>query len=82
MAKQTKTKTTATARTTAKAKSSTATKAKRTARKSKKTVVAPSYDAIAERAWCIWTDNGCQPGQEEHNWFEAVSQLEAEKVTC
>ena len=50
-------------------------------RKSPKKVIEPSEDIIAERAWCIWMDNGCQPGQEEHNWFEAVAQLEAELVT-
>lgn len=55
---------------------------KKTTRKTTKKVVAPSHDIIAERAWCLWMDSGCQPGQEEHNWFEAVAQLETELATC
>lgn len=66
----------------AKAKSSTATKARKTTRKSTKKTVTPSYDVIAERAWCIWNDNGCQPGQDEHNWLQAEAQLKSELVTC
>jgi hypothetical protein len=60
------------------------TKAKATVRTRKSTpkVVAPTHDAIAERAWCIWKDNGCQPGQDEHNWLEAAAQLKTELVSC
>ena len=65
-----------------KAKPTATARTKNTTRKSTKNVAAPSYDAIAERAWCLWNDNGCQSGQEEHNWFEAVAQLTAEPVSC
>ncbi len=62
---------------TAKAKTAAAAKT----RKSPKKVIEPSEDIIAERAWCIWKDNGCQPGQDEHNWLEAVAQLKTEPVS-
>ena len=51
-------------------------------RKSPQKAVEPSEDMISERAWCIWKDNGCQPGQDEHNWLEAVAQLKTELVSC
>ena len=50
-------------------------------RKSPQKVIQPGEDIIAERAWCIWKDNGCQPGQDEHNWLEAVAQLKTELVS-
>jgi Protein of unknown function (DUF2934) len=65
-------------------KKTTSAKAKTAAaktRKSPKKVIKPSEDMIAERAWCIWKDNGCQSGQDEHNWSEAVSQLKTELVS-
>lgn len=68
--------------TVAKAKSNTTTRTRKTTRKSTKKVVAPSYDIIAERAWHIWMEKGCQPGQDEQNWLEAVAQLESELVSC
>ncbi len=74
MGTQKKTKTTAKAKKTTKTRKATS--------KSAKKVSAPSYEVIAERAWCIWQDNGCQPGRDEHNWFEAVAQLETELVSC
>ncbi|MCF7975046.1 MAG: DUF2934 domain-containing protein [Phycisphaerae bacterium] len=65
-----------------KAKPRTTAKAKKAPRKSSKKVATPSYDVIAERAWSIWMDKGCQPGQDEQNWLEAVAQLESELVSC
>ncbi|MCP4454673.1 MAG: DUF2934 domain-containing protein [Planctomycetes bacterium] len=44
--------------------------------------VTPSYDAIAKHAWRIWKNGGCQPGQDEHNRFEAVAQLETAPLSC
>jgi hypothetical protein len=37
-----------------------------------------THAQIAERAWAIWQDKGCQPGQDEQNWREAEAQLKAE----
>ena len=68
--------------TAAKVKSSTTTRTRKTTRKSASKVAALSYDAIAERAWHIWMEKGCQPGQDEQNWLEAVAQLESELVSC
>jgi hypothetical protein len=68
--------------TVAKAKSGTTTRTRKTTRKSASNVAAPSYDAIAERAWHIWMDKGCQSGQDEQNWLEAIAQLESELVSC
>jgi hypothetical protein len=68
--------------TTAKAKTNTTAKTRKATSKSAKKGSAPSYEVIAERAWCIWQDNGCQPGRDEHNWLEAVAQLETELVSC
>ncbi len=67
---------------TTKAKKQTTTKSRKATSKSTQEISAPSYEVIAERAWCIWQDTGCQPGQDERNWFEAVAQLETESVSC
>ena len=66
----------------AKKKASTTTRTRKTTKKTTQKVVAPSHDVIAERAWCLWMDNGCQPGQEEYNWFQAIAQLETETASC
>jgi len=40
-----------------------------------------SYHQIEERAKAIWQASGCQPGRDEHNWYEAEAQLKAELHT-
>ena len=42
----------------------------------KTTVLA--HEQIAERAWLIWRNRGCIPGEDKRNWFEAEKQLKAE----
>jgi len=37
-----------------------------------------THDLIAERAWALWRERGCLPGQAEQNWHEAESLLRAE----
>jgi hypothetical protein len=37
-----------------------------------------THDLIAERAWALWQERGCMPGQAEQNWHEAESLLRAE----
>lgn len=37
-----------------------------------------THERIAERAWVIWQNRGCSPGEDERNWLEAESQLRAE----
>jgi hypothetical protein len=37
-----------------------------------------SHDLIAERAWALWLERGCMPGQAEQNWHEAESLLRTE----
>ena len=52
------------------------------ARSSKVNLAAPettlTHEQIAERAWCIWQNRGCSPGEDERNWLEAEAQLKAE----
>jgi hypothetical protein len=36
------------------------------------------HEIIAERAWNIWQNRGCIPGEDERNWYEAENQLRAE----
>jgi hypothetical protein len=42
-----------------------------------KTIAAPSYDAIATRAFCIYANRGYAPGDPIADWLEAESQLKA-----
>lgn len=37
-----------------------------------------THERIAERAWSIWQNRGCSPGEDERNWLEAESQLKNE----
>jgi hypothetical protein len=37
-----------------------------------------THDLIAKRAWALWRERGCLPGQAEQNWHEAESLLRAE----
>jgi hypothetical protein len=37
-----------------------------------------THERIAERAWLIWRNRGCIPGEDKRNWFEAEKQLKAE----
>lgn len=37
-----------------------------------------THERIAERAWLIWRNRSCIPGEDERNWFEAEKQLKAE----
>ena len=37
-----------------------------------------THELIAERAWIIWQNRGCRPGEDERNWIEAETQLRAE----
>jgi len=37
-----------------------------------------THERIAERAFAIWQNRGCIPGEDERNWFEAETQLRAE----
>jgi hypothetical protein len=36
------------------------------------------HERIAERAWVIWQNRGCSPGEDERNWLEAEAQLREE----
>ena len=52
----------------------------RTVRKPKtasRAAASPTQEQIAERAWLIWQDQGCPVGCEEHNWFQAETELKA-----
>jgi hypothetical protein len=40
--------------------------------------VAPTYEQIAERAKSLWYERGCQPNQDEKNWYDAENQLKQE----
>ena len=35
----------------------------------------PTHREIAEMAYAIWEQNGCQSGTEEQNWHEALTQM-------
>jgi len=37
-----------------------------------------THGQISERAWALWRERGCMPGQAEQNWHEAESLLRAE----
>lgn len=37
-----------------------------------------THQRIAERAWSIWQNRGCSPGEDERNWLEAETQLKQE----
>jgi len=37
-----------------------------------------THQRIAERAWSIWQNRGCSPGEDERNWLEAETQLRQE----
>jgi hypothetical protein len=37
-----------------------------------------SHEQIASKAYSIWQSQGCPPGQDERNWFEAEAQLKTE----
>ena len=37
-----------------------------------------THERIAERAWLIWRNRGCIPGEDKRNWFESEKQLKAE----
>lgn len=37
-----------------------------------------THEVIAERAWNIWQNRGCIPGEDEQNWYEAENQLKSE----
>lgn len=41
---------------------------------------APSMEAIAARAYEIWQANGCLPGSDAENWFQAERELRARKA--
>jgi hypothetical protein len=36
-----------------------------------------THEQISERAWALWRDRGCMPGQAEQDWHEAESLLRA-----
>lgn len=40
--------------------------------------IIPTYDRIAERAYCLWTDRGCPADSAEEDWLEAERQLKQE----
>jgi hypothetical protein len=37
-----------------------------------------TQEQIAERAYLIWENRGCTPGEDEQNWIEAEKQLKTE----
>jgi len=43
-----------------------------------KPTTALTHERIAKRAFAIWQNRGCRPGEDERNWHEAETQLMAE----
>lgn len=41
----------------------------------------PSHDEIAQRAYELYQQRGCQPGHEMEDWLEAQRQLSAQSST-
>ena len=37
-----------------------------------------TFEQIAERAKLLWKERGCQPNQDERNWYDAENQLKKE----
>jgi hypothetical protein len=37
----------------------------------------PTIEMIAARAYEIWQANGCQPGHDSENWYQAERELRA-----
>jgi uncharacterized protein (DUF3084 family) len=37
----------------------------------------PTIEMIAARAYEIWQANGCQPGHDAENWYQAERELRA-----
>jgi len=37
--------------------------------------VAPSHDDVSARAFKLWEEGGCQPGQDLENWLRAEREL-------
>src|SRR4051812_28978680 len=40
----------------------------------------PGQEQIAARAYALWWEQGCPPGRELENWFEAERRLRDETV--
>jgi hypothetical protein len=37
---------------------------------------------IRERAYAIWEANGCPPGRDQENWFQAASEIASEHAAA
>ena len=40
----------------------------------------PSYDEIAQRAYALFEQRGCEPGHEQGDWLQAERDLREQKV--
>lgn len=52
-----------------------ATKARKSTKAENLVEMKPTHDQIASRAYEIWLETGCVPGNEEHNWLRAEGEL-------